>query len=241
MLVSAAPTSLRLFFSFYLTLGLSLPLCSLLRLSSYLKLCGRSGRNCLLSPSVLSHYNGSPDTRFSWGTTWLMSWPDEERYLHPPQSPVVSLLLSLVFTLVFSRTGGILSHLNSLTCNFPRFPPRNLCSPIKLAVFSLVCTAMDTSFFWVLISLGLAESSILSAAPVDTHPRTSLISFCTVRLQTLWAAHSLATLRLSATSGLDHGKFPGFWGSVVFCHAPIPWRGSGKQQQQLNLYGYTVT
>ena len=48
-------------------------------LSSYLKLCGRSGRNCLLPSPVLSGYNGSPDTRFSRKTTRLMSWPDGER------------------------------------------------------------------------------------------------------------------------------------------------------------------
>ena len=50
---------------YYLTLVLSSPPCSLLHLSSYLKLYGRSGRNCLLSPPVLSGYNGSPDTCFS--------------------------------------------------------------------------------------------------------------------------------------------------------------------------------
>ena len=64
----------------YLTLVLSSPPCPLLHLSCYLKLCGRSGRNCLLSPSVLSGYNGSLDTRFSRGTSRLMSWPDGERY-----------------------------------------------------------------------------------------------------------------------------------------------------------------
>ena len=53
---------------FYLTLVLSLPLC-LLRLSFYLKLCCRSGRNCLLFPPFLSGYNGSLDTCFSRGTT----------------------------------------------------------------------------------------------------------------------------------------------------------------------------
>ena len=47
---------------FYLTLVLSSPPCPLLPLFFYLKLCGRSGRNCLLSP-FLSGYNGSPDTR----------------------------------------------------------------------------------------------------------------------------------------------------------------------------------
>ena len=58
---------------YYLTLVLSSPPCPLLHLSSYLKLCGRSGRNCLLSAPVLSDYNGCPDTRFSRGATRLMS------------------------------------------------------------------------------------------------------------------------------------------------------------------------
>ena len=85
-------SAISLFFSYCLTLVLSSPPYPLLRLSSYLKLCGRSGRNCLLSPSVLSGCNEPPDTGFSQGTTWLMSWPDGECYLCPPQSLVVSLL-----------------------------------------------------------------------------------------------------------------------------------------------------
>ena len=36
-----------------------------------------------------------PDTRFSRGTTRLMSWTDGKRYLRPLQSLVVSLFLSL--------------------------------------------------------------------------------------------------------------------------------------------------
>ena len=101
---------------------------SLLHLFSYLKLCGRSGRNCLFSPPVLSGYNGSPDTRFSRGTMRPMSLPDGERYLRPPQSLVISLFLSLVSTLVLCRTGGVLSHQMSLTHKFLRSIPRNLCS-----------------------------------------------------------------------------------------------------------------
>ena len=136
-----------LLFSYYLTLVLSWPPYPLLHLSCYLKLCGRSGRNCLFSPPVLSGYNGSPDTRFSRGTTQLMSLPDGECCLHPLQSLVVSLLLSLVSTLVLSRTGGLLSLRSSLTHRFPRFPPRNLCSLVMLAVSSLVFAATDTAFF----------------------------------------------------------------------------------------------
>ena len=63
---------------YYLTLVLFSPPCPLLHLSFYLKLCHRSGRNCLLSPPVLSGCNGSPATRFSQGTTRLMCWPDRE-------------------------------------------------------------------------------------------------------------------------------------------------------------------
>ena len=76
---STSKSAISLFFSSYLTLALSSPPCPLLRIFFYLKLSGRSGRNCLLfSPSS---ENGSPDTRFSRGTTRLMSWPDGERTL----------------------------------------------------------------------------------------------------------------------------------------------------------------
>ena len=62
---STNKTTIFLLFSSYLTLVLSSLPCPLVHLSSYLKLCGRSGRNCLLSLPVLSGYNGSSDTRFS--------------------------------------------------------------------------------------------------------------------------------------------------------------------------------
>ena len=143
---STNKSAISLLFSYFLTLVLFSPPYPLLHLSSYPKLCGRSGRNCLLSPSVLSGYNGSPDTHFSRGTTRPMSLPDGERYLHPPQSLVVSLLLPLVSTVVLSRTGGVLSHRSSLTHRFPRFPPMNLCSLVMLAVSSLVFAAKDTAF-----------------------------------------------------------------------------------------------
>ena len=144
---STNKSAIFLLFSYHLTLVLSSPPCPLLHLSSYLKLCGRSGRNCLHSPLVLSGYNGSPDTRLSRGTTRLASLLYGLRYLCPPQSLVVSLLLSLVSTLVLSRTGGVLSHQSILTHRFPRFPLRNLCSLVMLAVSSLVFAAMDTAYF----------------------------------------------------------------------------------------------
>ena len=61
---STNKSAIFLLFSYYLTLVLFSPPCPLLHLFFRLKLCGRSGRNCLLSPPVLSGYNGSPGTRF---------------------------------------------------------------------------------------------------------------------------------------------------------------------------------
>ena len=122
----------------------------------------------------------------------------------------------------------MLSHLNSLTHRFPRFPPRNLCSFVMLAVFSLVYAATDTAYCFSRI--GTIENSSCSACGHSS--RTPLISFCTVQLRTLCAAHSLATLCLSRTSGPDPGELPGFWGSMVSRHAPIPRNRSGKQQQK---------
>ena len=98
-----------------LTPPLSSPPYPLLHISFYLNLSGRSGNNCF---SLLLFYQatmGSSNTRFFRETTWLISWPDRERYSCPLQSIVVSLLLSLVFILMFSRTGRVLSHLYSLT------------------------------------------------------------------------------------------------------------------------------
>ena len=120
---STNKSAISLLFSYYLTLVLS----------SYLNLCGRSGRNCLLFPPVLLDYNGSPDTRFSRGTTRLMSWPDGVRYLRPPQSLVVSLLSSYLG----------LSHRSILTHRFPRFPPRNFFPLVMLAVSSLQRTVFS--------------------------------------------------------------------------------------------------
>ena len=82
---------------------------------------------------------------------------------------------------------------------------------------------------------------ILPAAPANTRPRTPLISFCTVQLRTLCAAHSLATLCPFTTSGPDPGELPGFWSSMVFRHAPIPRKGWGKQQHYINSLYSSLT
>ena len=54
--------------------------------------------------------------------------------------------LSFVSTLIFSRTGNVLSHLNSSTHRFPPFLPRNLWSFVTLAVIFLIYAGTETAF-----------------------------------------------------------------------------------------------
>ena len=145
---------------------------------------------------------GPPHTRFFRTTTWLMSWPDWERYLFPQQCLVVTLLLSLVSTLVFSRTGDILSHLSSSTHRFPRFPPSNLCFYVMLGVFSLARTQLSFKL--------LSPQDWQNRESFLQRLRTPLISFCTVQLWTLCVTRSLAIFCLSTTSVPGPVEFPHF-------------------------------
>ena len=81
--------------------------------------------------------------------------------------------------------------------------------------------------------IGRSENSSCSACGHSSQDTSHLISsYSALSSYGLCATHSLATLYLITTPGPDPGELPGFWGSMVFRHAPIPRKGSGKQQQQ---------
>ena len=142
---STNKSAISLLFS-YLTLVLSSPPYPLLCLSSYLKLCGRSGRNCFLSPPVQSGYKWVPGHSFLPGNDVADKLARRGALLAPSAIPCsLSSLISHI-TLLFSRTGGILSHRNSVTHRSPQFPPRNLYSLAMLVVSSLVYSATDTAY-----------------------------------------------------------------------------------------------
>ena len=88
---------------------------------------------------------------------------------------VVSLLSSLVSTLVFSRTGCVLSHQNSLTHRFPRFPPRNLCSLVMLAVslYRLRCNGHSLLLGSYLSRIGRIDKPSCSACGHSSHSALS--------------------------------------------------------------------
>ena len=86
----------------------------------YSKPSGRCGRNFLLFSPLRSSYKWSPETYFFRETMQLMRWPDGVRYCWLLQSFVVSLLLPVVSTLLFSRAEVVTSHRNSSKHRFPQ-------------------------------------------------------------------------------------------------------------------------
>ena len=91
----------------------------------------------------------------------------------------------------------------------------------------LRCNGQSILLSSYLSRIGRIENPCCSACGHSSQDISHLILHCPA---TDSAPLTLATLCLSTTSGPDPGEFPGFWGSMVFCHAPIPRKGSGKQQ-----------
>ena len=228
LLVSAAPSSLPLLFSSYLTLVLSSPPCPFPHLSFHLKLCGRSGRNCLLSPSVLSGYNGYTDTRLSRGTTQLMIWPDKYCYLSPSQSHVVlspcSLrpLIARIHSCLFSHWRRTVS-IEFFATQVPSVSTEELLLPrhARCVLSRLRCNGHSLLLSSYLYRIGRIWNPFCSASKHSSQNTSHLI----LRRP---ATDSLATLCLSTTSGQGPGVLTVFLGPIVFRHAPIPRKGWGN-------------
>ena len=96
-------------------------------------------------------------------------------------------------------------------------------------LFRLRCNGHSLLLGFYLSRIGRIENPLCSACGHLSEDTSHLILHCP-------ATGSLATLYLFTTSGPDVGELPGFWGFMVFRHAPIPRKGSGKQQQQQEKY-----
>ena len=160
-----------------------------------------------------------------------MSWQDGERYLRPPQSLAVSLLLSLVSIFVFSRTGGVLSHQKYLDTQVPSISTDELVLPRHdRCVFScLRCNGHSLLIGSYLSRIGRIENPWCSACGHSIQDTSHLILHCPATDSAPLALWRLSVSLRPLVQTL--GSCP-FWGSMVFRYAPIPWKGSGNQQQQ---------
>ena len=89
-----------------------------------------------------------------------------------------------------------MSFRNSSTHRFPRFPPRNLCSLVTLALFFLSSTLRRTQPTVELLFLQDWQNRESFLQRLRTLVPGHLISFCTVQLRTLSAARSLVSVLL---------------------------------------------
>ena len=145
---STKKTATSLSFSSSQIFALLLPHTSLLHPCFYLTLSSISGRNYSFSLlSLQSDYNGFPVPRFFQRMARPMSHPGE--VLIQPSTALVVSLLSLVSTHLFSQTGGLMSHQNSLAHRFPQYPLKNFI--VTFVVSSLVFAATETAFFQKLV------------------------------------------------------------------------------------------
>ena len=163
-----------------------------------------------LSPPILSSNDGSPCILFSRGTTRLINWPDGKRYSCLLQSLVVFLLLSLVSTLPFSRTGSVLTHLNSLTQQVLSIPteeralPRHACC----VLFRLLCNGHSLLLSSYFSRNGRIEKPSCSACG---YPFQDLLSHCALSSYGLFAPLALWQLSVSLRPLVQAlGSFPTF-------------------------------
>ena len=109
-----------------------------------------------------------------------MSLPDWECYLRPLQSLVVSLLLYLVSTLIFFRTGGVQPHRNSSTHRFLDFY-RETCASSSGLFCPLSSTLQRTRpsvRFLSLSRIGRIEDPSCSACAHSSQETFHLIRHC---------------------------------------------------------------
>ena len=229
LLVSAAPTSLSFFFSFP-TVWLSF--CPLLHLSFYLKLCGRSGKNCLLSPVLSGRLQWVPGHSFLPGNDAADELARRGALLAPSAIPCS---LSPVISRIHSRP--ILDWRRTVSSKFfdtqissisieELVLPRHACCVLT----RLRCNGHSLLLGSYLSRIGRIENISCSACRHSSQDTSHLILHCPATDSLRRSL--LPTLYLFTTSGPHPRELLGFWGSMVFRHASIPRKGSGKQQQR---------
>ena len=231
LVVSAAPTSLPLLFSSptiwlsFCPRHLSSPLSFLLP-QTLLQICQK-----LSSFSCSIRLQWIPGHSFLPGNNAAGELARREALLAPSAIPCsLSPLTSRIHSRLISDWRRTVSS-KFFDTQVPSISTEELVLPrhARCVLSRLRCNKHSLLLSSYLSRIGRIENPSCSACGHPSQDTSHLILHCPATDSC--AAHSLATLCLSTTSGPDLGQLPGFWDSMVFRHAPIRRKGSGKQQQ----------
>ena len=226
---STIKSAISLLFSYYLTLVLSSPPCSLLHLSSYLKLCDRSIRNCLLSFCSI-RLKWIPGDSFLPGNDAADELARRRALFAPSVIPCsLSPLFSRIHSSLFSDWRRTVSS-KFFDTQVPSISTEELMLPRHAR-----CVLSRHSFLLgsYLSRIGRIENPSSSACGHSSQDTSYLIVHCpatdslrrslfgdSLSLYDLWSRQ----WRVARLLGL-HGLPP----------CPIPRKGSGNQQQQQQI------
>ena len=234
MLVSAAPTSLPFIFSYYLTLILSSAPCPLLHLSFFSQTLWQICQELSSLSSCSIRLQWVPGHWFLPGNDAgdeMARW----RALLAPSAISCSLspLISRIHSCLFSDWRRTVSS-KYFDTQVPSISTEDLVLPRHArCVFSRLRWYRHSFLLGSYLSrIGIIENPSCNACGHSSQDTS--ISFCTVQLRTLYAAHSLVTLCLSTTSGPDPGSWPA--SGAPWSSAMPPSLGRGRVINDNNIH-----
>ena len=167
-----------LFFS-CLTLVLSSPPCPLLHLSCYLKLCGRSGRNCLTLSSCSIRLQWVPGHSFLPGNDTADELARRGALLGPSAIPCSLSLISRIHSRLFSDWRRTVSS-KYFDTRVPSISPEELVLPrhARCVLSRLRCNGHSLLLGSYLSRIGRIENSSCSACGDPSQDISHLILHC---------------------------------------------------------------
>ena len=138
-----------------------------------------------------------------------------------------SLLISRIHSSLFSDWRRTVSS-KFFDTQVPSISTKELVLPrhARCVLSRLRCNGHSLLLSSYLSRIGRIENPSCSACGHSSQDTSHFILHCPATDSAplfLWRLSCLST-----TSGIGPGVLPGFWGSMVFCHAPIPRKGWGS-------------
>ena len=226
-------SAISLLFSYYLTLVLSSPPCLLFHLSSFPQTLWQIWQE-LSSLSFCSiRLQWVPRHSFLPGNDAADKLSRRGAQLAPFTIPCnLSPLTSRIHSRLISDWRRTVSS-KYFDTQVPSISTEELVLPryARCVLSRLRCNGHSLYLGSYLSRIGRIENPSCSTCGHSSQDVSHLILHCPAT-DSLRRSLNGDSLSLYDLSDPDPGELPGFWGSMVFHHAPIPRKVSGKQQQQ---------